>query len=295
MKIVVLGGTGMLGHKMFQILKKGFPETLVTTRSDVSQAPFDKVEFLHGGDVIKGVDVTDFVRLQGILKDIQPDYIVNCIGVIKQRDSAKQAIPTITINALLPHKLVAFSEKWGGRVIHLSTDCVFSGKRGLYTEDDFSDAEDLYGRSKFLGELHYENALTLRTSIIGRELVEHRSLLDWFLSQKGKSVRGYKRVIYSGLTTIQLAEVVGLVIRKFPKLHGLYQVVSEPISKYDLLGLVKEAFDLDIEIVPDEREVCDRSMRGDKFRAATGFACPAWPELVQGLAKDPTPYDQWGS
>ena len=138
-----------------------------------------------------------------------------------------------------------------------------------------------------------DNALTLRTSIIGRELVEHRSLLDWFLSQRGRTIKGFKWVIYSGVTTNQLAEVVLLVIRQFPHLHGLYQVVSEPISKYDLLCLLKDAYKLDVKILADEMEVSDRSMKGDKFRSATGYVCPAWPELVQVLAQDPTPYGQW--
>ncbi|MGP0045832.1 MAG: dTDP-4-dehydrorhamnose reductase family protein [Syntrophobacteraceae bacterium] len=292
-KVVILGAAGMLGHKMFQMIRKAFPNTLAIVREDVKQPPFDKVALLQGKDIIPGIDATDFNRLQELLGEIRPNYIVNCVGIIKQRDAAHQTIPNITINSLLPHKLAAFAEGWGGKVIHFSTDCVFSGKRGGYTEEDLSDAEDLYGKSKFLGEVQCDNALTLRTSIIGRELVEHRSLLDWFLSQKGRTIKGFKRVIYSGVTTNQLAEVVLLIIRQFPHLSGLYQVVSEPISKYDLLRLLKDAYKLDVEILADAMEVSDRSMKGDKFRSATGYVCPDWPELVQVLAQDPTPYDQW--
>jgi dTDP-4-dehydrorhamnose reductase len=293
MKMVILGATGMLGHKMFQIIRKAFPNTLGMVREDVKQPPFANVALLQGHDIIAGVDATDFNRLQGLLDEIRPDHIVNCIGIIKQSGASRQAIPSITLNSLLPHQLAAFAAGWGGKVIHISTDCVFNGKRGEYTEDDLSDAEDLYGKSKFLGEVQGDNALTLRTSIIGRELVEHRSLLDWFLSQKGKTIKGFKRVIYSGVTTNQLAEVVLFIIRQFPHLHGLYQVVSEPVPKYDLLCLLKDAYKLDVEILTDEREVSDRSMKGDKFRAATGYVCPSWPELVQSLAQDPTPYDRW--
>ena len=235
MRIVVIGGAGMLGHKMFQILRERFPGTICTTREDVRQPPFDSVELLQGDDVVRGVDVMDFDRLHGILKELRPDFIVNCVGIVKQRQESRMAMPTIAINSLLPHKLADLAEGWGGRVIHPSTDCVFDGKRGGYTEVDDSSAEDLYGKSKFLGELHCDNGLTLRTSIVGRELVEHRSLLDWFLLQQGKTVRGFRRVIYSGVTTNQLAEVVTLVIRDFPSLHGLYQAVSEPITKHDLL------------------------------------------------------------
>jgi len=293
MKVLVTGVAGMLGHKMFQLLRARFPGTLGTVIEDIRKPPFDKVDFLQGDDVIRGVDMADFDRLRGLLTEIQPDFIVNCVGIIKQRDEAKRAIPSITINALMPHKLVEFAEKWGGRVIHPSTDCVFSGKRGGYAEDDLSDAEDLYGKSKFLGELHYDNTLTLRTSIIGCELAEHKSLLDWLISQNGQAIRGFERVIYSGVTTIELAEVVTRIIRQFPQLNGLFHVVSEPISKYELLCLLKGAFGVAVDIIADESVTLDRSMKGDKFRLATGYQCPPWPELVQSLAQDPTPYHQW--
>jgi len=185
MRIVIIGGAGMLGHKMFQVLRERFPGTICTTLEDVKRPPFDKVELLQGDDVIRGVDVMDFDKLHNVLRDLRPDFIVNCVGIVKQRQESRMAIPSITINSLLPHKLAAFAAGWGGRVIHPSTDCVFDGKRGGYSEADDSTAEDLYGKSKFLGEIHCDNGLTLRTSIIGRELVEHRSLLDWFLSQQG--------------------------------------------------------------------------------------------------------------
>jgi dTDP-4-dehydrorhamnose reductase len=289
--IVVLGGTGMLGHKMFQILRERFPGTLTTARQTSFRPPLDRLELLQGPGVLRGIDVTDFTHLEGFLADLKPDWILNCVGIIKQRDEAHMAIPSITINSLLPHKLSTFAAAWGGRVIHFSTDCVFSGKRGRYTEDDLSDAEDLYGKTKFLGEIHTENALTLRTSMIGREIAGHKSLLDWFLAQKGKTIQGFRRVIYSGLTTLELVEVVTLILKKFSNLSGLYQVVSEPISKYDLLCLLRDAYDIEVEITPNETEVSDRSMKGDRFRAVTGYKAPAWPELVRNLADDPTSYD----
>jgi dTDP-4-dehydrorhamnose reductase len=292
-KIVVLGVAGMLGHKMFQVLKERLSGVVGTAREDLSRPPFNRVELLQGEDVIQGLDVMDFQRLHGILLEMRPSHVVNCVGIIKQRAEAEAAIPSITINSLLPHKLAEWSNEWGGRVIHFSTDCVFSGKRGQYTESDASDAEDLYGRTKFLGEVATENALTLRTSIIGRELVEHRSLLDWFLSQNHKSVRGFKRVIYSGVTTNYMAEVVASVIERRPSLAGLYQVAADPISKHDLLCLLRDAYSLDIQITPDYAEVSDRSMIGEKFVAATGMKTPPWPELVRSLASDPTPYARW--
>lgn len=291
--ILVLGGAGMLGHKMTQTLRQRFPETACTIRGSLDDPFYSRIDLFKQGPVVENVDAMDWIALEHMLRERQPDVIVNCIGIIKQRDEANNAIPSITINSLLPHKLAATAAEWGGRVIHFSTDCVFSGKSGSYTEDSPSDAEDLYGKSKYLGEVSAANALTLRTSIIGRELSSFRSLLEWFLSQDGDTVRGFKRVYYSGVTTNHLSETVADVIERFPKLSGLYQVTSNTISKYDLLCLVRNAFGLNIEIVPDEIELSDRSMIGDRFNTATGRICPAWPELVAELADDPTPYSNW--
>ena len=292
-KVMVLGGAGMLGHKMFQVLRERFAGTFCTVREDIRKAPFDRVELLQGNDVVPGVDVTDFPAIEAILSAFRPEYVVNCVGVIKQRAEAVSPIPSITINSLLPHKLAHMAARWGGRVIHFSTDCVFSGKRGGYTEEDLSDAEDLYGKTNFLGEVAVGNALTLRTSIIGRELIEHRSLLDWFLVQNHKTVRGYRRVIYSGVTTNHLAELVGSIIHKHPAVNGLYQVASEPVSKYDLLCLLSEVYQLDVHIEPDDLQVSDRSMRCDRLREVIDYQCPPWQVLAGHLAEDTTPYETW--
>jgi dTDP-4-dehydrorhamnose reductase len=290
---MVLGGAGMLGHKMFQVLREHFVGTFCTVREDIRKPPFDRVGLLQGDDVIPGVDVTDFPALEAILSGFRPEYLVNCVGVIKQRREAVSPIPSIGINSLLPHKLAEMAALWGGRVIHFSTDCVFNGRRGGYTEEDLSDAEDLYGKTKFLGEVAVANALTFRTSIIGRELSEHRSLLDWFLAQNHGTVRGYRRVIYSGVTTNHLAELVASIIQEHPGLRGLYQVASEPISKYDLLCLLRDAYRLDVRIEQDDLEESDRSIKVDKLREAIGYRCPPWPSLAQQLAEDGTPYDLW--
>lgn len=294
MKIVVLGATGMLGHKMLQILSSRFDSVIGFAYEDVSKPPYDRLELFQGVEMITGVNAADFQTLGKKLAAVRPDYIVNCIGIIKQRETASAYIPCIELNSLLPHKLATFAQKRGGRVIHFSTDCVFDGRRGGYTEKDFSDAEDLYGKSKFLGEVQGDNALTLRTSIIGRELTTHKSLLDWVLSQNGQMVKGFKNVVYSGVTTNQIADVVAMIIEQFPALSGLYQVVADPIPKHDLLCLIRDAFKLDLEIVPETETVSDRSMKGDKLRAATGYVSPSWPELIADLANDPTPYKEWG-
>lgn len=293
MKVFVLGGEGMLGHKMFQVLSERFSDTVCSLRGRLPDAAYRRVDLFQHGRVVEGLDAMDLPQLEHAIEGLRPEFIVNCVGVVKQRDEARDAIPTITLNSLLPHRLAQAARRWGGRVIHVSTDCVFSGNKGGYTENDRSDAEDLYGKSKYLGEVTAENALTLRTSIIGRELMEFRSLLEWFLAQRGRTVRGFKRVIYSGVTTNHLAKLVASIISSHPELSGLYQVAGSPITKHDLLGLVRDAFRLDVEIVPDETEVSDRSMSAGKLRMAIGHVCPPWTDLVSDLAADPTPYEQW--
>jgi dTDP-4-dehydrorhamnose reductase len=291
--ILLLGGGGMLGHKVFQRLRRDFPDACCTLHGAAGSGPADAIPLFQGRHVFRGVDVLQTEGLQALLWRLRPDVIVNCVGVIKQSPLASSAIPSIRINALLPHELAALSAEWGGRVIHFSTDCVFSGRRGAYTESDVSDAEDMYGRTKFLGEVAGPNALTLRTSIIGRELTRHHSLLDWFLSQNRRSVRGFTRAMYSGVTSNHLAGIVAGLIADGLPITGLYQVASQPISKYELLTLIRGAYQLDIEIVADDTVACDRTMSGARFDVATGHRCPSWDELVAELAADPTPYQEW--
>jgi len=292
-RILILGGAGMLGHKMFQHLRTRYPETWCTIRGAVTDPAFRHIALFQQGQVIEGVDAMNLPALAALLHDRQPDVIINCVGIIKQRHEAKAYIPSITINALLPHQLAEWGKDWGARIIHFSTDCVFNGKRGGYREEDFSDAEDLYGKSKYLGEVTCENAVTLRTSIIGRELSHFQSLLEWFLRQQGQTIQGFTRAYYSGVTTNYLARLVGDLITDFPQLSGRYQVTSPTIAKYDLLCLLRDAFTLPVTIMPNTEAFCDRSMYGDVFRQATGYPEPDWPSLVRELADDPTPYAVW--
>jgi dTDP-4-dehydrorhamnose reductase len=295
MDILVLGGTGMLGHKMFQRLRERFAETYCTIRGSVRDASLEHIELFQARNVCEHVDATDYAALQRLLSDRQPKVIVNCVGVVKQRQEAHEALPSILVNALLPHQLGKTCRAWGGRLIHVSTDCVFAGRRGEYRETDITDAEDLYGRTKALGEPTAAEAgvLTLRTSIIGRELFHFQSLLEWFLTQDHTRVRGYQRATYSGTTTSELAAVVGDIIKDHPRLTGLYQVTGPTISKYELLSLLRDAYALDVEMIPDNEFFCDRSMSGEKFCAATGYVSPGWPQLAKELAGDETPYQQW--
>lgn len=294
MEILVLGGAGMLGHKMVQRLGQRFPGTYCTIHGSGTSKAERKFCDFQNGRVVERFDATDFASLERFLLQKRPRVIVNCIGIIKQRAAAKDAVASITVNSLLPHKLAEICRQWGGRLIHFSTDCVFSGNRGGYREEDFADAEDLYGRTKFLGEVIASNSLTLRTSIIGRELRYFTSLLEWFLSKNHGKVKGYKKAIYSGVTTNWLAMVVGDLIEAHPDLSGLFQIAGPTISKFDLLCVLREAYELDIDIEPDDEFWCDRSMVGEKFARMTGYACPPWPELAAQLAEDATPYVSTG-
>jgi len=283
----------MLGHKLFQHLRKQHSGTHCTIRGSIHDEPVRKMDLFQAGNVVENIDLADFLTVEKLLWENRPKFVVNCAGVVKQRDDAKRAIPSIVINALLPHQLAGVCDRWGGRLIHFSTDCVFSGKRGNYEEDDFSDAEDLYGRTKFLGEVATGRAITLRTSIIGRELAHRKSLLEWLLEQNHKRISGYTRAMFSGVTTNYMAKVVENLIEYHPDLAGLYQVTSQTISKFDLLSLLRDAYQLDIEITPDPDFFCDRSMKGDKFTKATGCIPPPWPKLVAQLVNDDTRYEEW--
>ena len=289
-RLLILGGAGMLGHKVWQRLSARF-DARVTLRGRVSD--YAALNLFDPKRVIEGVDVTDFARLDALIDEVRPEAVVNCVGIIKQLAEAQQAIPSITINSLLPHRLAAACASVGARLVHISTDCVFSGRRGMYREDDPSDAEDLYGRSKFLGEVGGAKAVTLRTSIIGRELRGTSGLVEWFLQHRGGAVDGYEKAIFSGFTTLELADLIGDVLEKHPQLEGLYQVSTEPIDKLRLLQLLNEAYGANVIIRPSSAVRIDRSLDSSRFRAATGWSPKPWPALVEAMAADPTPYDEW--
>jgi len=218
---------------------------------------------------------------------------VNCIGIVKQLDAAKDSALSIEINSLLPHRLADCCSDLGAYLIHISTDCVFSGSRGQYSEDDLLDAQDLYGRSKALGEIDRANCLTLRTSIIGRELRGQHGLLEWLFSQRGKSVQGYTHAVFSGLTTYALSRLIALLILRESRLDGLFNVASTAISKYDLLNLASNAYNLAVRIKPSPDPVLDRSLNGSRFFKATGLSVQEWDVMMSQLALDPFDYDEW--
>lgn len=280
----------MLGHKLWQLYRDRF-DTWVTLRSTYRN--YAGYNLFDPQRTLGGIDAFDFDAVVRVMAQVRPEVAINCIGIIKQLPTAKDPIVSLTLNSLFPHRLANLCQAAGARLIHISTDCVFSGRKGMYTEDDISDAEDLYGRTKFLGEVGGMGCLTLRTSIIGREISTSSGLVEWFLANRGGHVRGYTQAIYSGFTTLALARIIGDVLEQQPDLNGVYQVSSEPINKYDLLCQLRDAYNLPIEIEPYAEVQIDRSLDSRRFRTSTGFVPPSWPEMIRELAADPTPYEQW--
>jgi len=281
MRILILGGDGMLGHQLLNSFGKRY-DVAVTLRRDLRDYPSPVFDMANR--IYSGIDVRSTDRLTEVFAVFCPEVVINAVGIIKQRDEAKASIPILEINALLPHRLSVLCKMLGARMVQVSTDCVFSGKKGHYTEDDFPDANDLYGRSKYMGEVHEAHCITLRSSIIGLELSRNKSLIEWFLAKKG-SIKGFRKAIYTGITTMEMARVIERVIVHYPKLSGIYHVASEPINKYNLLSKLSEKLHrTDIIIEPDDDFVCDRSLNSERFNYETNYIAPNWDEMLNELA-----------
>ena len=290
MRVLIFGGFGMLGHKLCQVFRDRF-ETWATVRS--TNPEHDSYGFLDPMRLVVGVDALSVETVAQALATVRPNAVINGIGIIKQLPTAHDPLVSLQVNSLFPHRLGLLCQEVGARVIHISTDCVFSGHKGMYTEDDVPDPEDLYGRSKLLGEVSGSHCLTLRTSFIGRELVYSHGLVEWFLSNRGRRIQGYTGAIFNGFPTLILAQILADVIDRRSDLSGVYHVSTEPISKYRLLCLLREAFQVPVEIEPFPDVSVDRSLDSTRFRAVTGFVPLSWEEMVQTMANDPTPYDVW--
>ena len=281
-KVLILGGSGMLGHMLFtQLSLQKNLDVYATARTSSG------LSLWFSPDLVKkiraDVDADNFDTVIRAFASIQPDIVINCIGLIKQLPIASDPFSAITINSLLPHRISMICRSAGARMIHISTDCVFDGKKGNYTETDTSTADDLYGRSKFLGEVAYPpHCVTLRTSIIGHELKGKLGLIEWFLAQKGE-VNGFTHAIYSGFPTVELAHIITDYILPNKDLSGVYHVSSDPISKYDLLSLVAKRYAKQIKIEPYDDFRQDRSLDSSLFRRLTGYMPPSWPELVDKM------------
>ncbi len=276
MKILVLGASGMLGNAMLRVMSAQEAWSVFGTVRGADPV-------LHAAApravLIAGVHADQPDSLLAAFAQARPDVVINCVGLVKQLSNAEDPLVAVPINTLLPHRLARMCEVAGARLVHVSTDCVFSGKQGNYAESDLADAQDVYGRSKLLGEVDYPHAVTLRTSIIGHELRSAHGLIDWFLSQQAR-VKGYTEAVFSGLPTCELARVVRDFVIPDASLRGVYQVAAEPISKHDLLQIVNREYGKNLKIEPDDQVKINRSLDASRFREATGYVAPAWPDLI---------------
>jgi dTDP-4-dehydrorhamnose reductase len=283
MDILVLGAYGMLGHRLMLDLGKKF-DVVGTARTERRwNAPI--MDALSSEKIVTGVDATDLSSIRSVIDRYKPRVVLNCIGIVKQAETAKDPITSITINSLLPHQLARMTKGVGGTLIHFSTDCIFSGRDGNYSPDQIPDPVDLYGRSKLLGEVR-ENGITIRSSLIGREIDSRNGLVEWFLSNRGKNVTGFRRAIFSGFATHEMAKVVEMIIDKAPVSKGIWQVASDPISKFDLITKIGAQSDARVNIVPDDTVVCDRSLNGEAFSTVTGYRAPDWDDMIKSMVKD---------
>ncbi|MGD9589709.1 MAG: dTDP-4-dehydrorhamnose reductase family protein [Pyrinomonadaceae bacterium] len=290
MRILILGATGMLGHKLLQQLGRRM-DVWGAVRGD--GRILKQLEIVEPERIISSIEADDERSLRSAIEICRPDVVVNAVGIVKQLPASADVITTLNLNSILPHRLAQLGEEYGFRLITISTDCVFTGKEGIYTEDDPPDARDLYGLSKFLGEVNSPGALTIRTSIIGPEIGSGHGLLEWFLSNRGGRVKGLPHAIFSGFPTIVFADIIERLITGHPGLSGIYHVSSEPISKLDLLHLFNEYYAAGVEIEPDDSVTIDRSLDSGRFRAEVGFVSDDWRTMVRRMADDATPYKRW--
>lgn len=282
MRILILGVSGLIGHQLLKQLSQNH-ETFGTLHK--SKQKYGNLKLLSGFNIIENVDVNNFKFLEGIISTVNPDVILNCVGITKRKIKSENILETLQVNALFPHKLAEWALLNKKRIIHFSTDCVFNGNTGNYTENSLTTAEDIYGRTKALGEIKYPHTLTIRSSFIGRELFDKTELLEWFLAQDGKVINGFKNTFYSGVSTIFMSKLVDKIISEHPNLSGLYQLSPEnPISKYDLLCIAKRAFKLEVEILVDEVQVHNPTLNSIKLRKELNLALPTWEEMMNELA-----------
>ena len=279
-RVLVLGASGMLGNAVLRLFSesRGY-EVFGSVRTSSALGLLPETVRKR---VIVGIDVENFDSLAGLFTQTRPQIVVNCIGLVKQLAQADDPLMALAINSMLPHRLARLCDIAGARLVHISTDCVYSGSRGMYTEDDPSDAQDLYGRTKFLGEVDYPHTITLRTSMIGHELKGAHSLVGWFLAQS-RTVKGFQSAVFSGLPTVEIGRVIRDFVVPNPQLCGLYHVSAEPINKYDLLKLLAHAYQMEINIVPDNTLVIDRSLDSSRFREMVGYEPAPWLQLVTDM------------
>lgn len=283
-KIIILGASGMLGHKMFEILSKQH-ECFGTVTSFTKY--FDIFPKEYHSKIIEGVMADKFDTVEKVITQIKPDFVINCIGVIKQNEMSHDAKNMIQLNALFPHQLASICDSVKSKLITIATDCVFDGQKGEpYLESDLPTCHDAYGMSKYLGEINYGNHLTLRTSIIGHELGSSLSLLDWFLNEESEVIKGYTKAVFSGLPTFELASFIDKYVLDNKELKGLYHLSVEPISKFDLLKLIAKEYNKKVEFVADDKVKINRALNSDKLRELVGYQSSNWKDLIYNMHQD---------
>lgn len=276
MNILIFGASGMLGHTLFRSLSMNKDNTVYGTARNTKG-----MEGFLSPRIISDLDITNLSAIDIVFKKLKPEIVINCVGIIKQLPTSEAPLSAIPINALFPHQLAALSVQYDAKLIHFSTDCVFSGAIGNYSELDKPDPNDLYSLTKLLGEVDDGRALNLRTSIIGHELNHStNSLLEWFLSQSGE-VKGFRKAIFSGFPTTQIAKVLqNYIFPSLDQLNGTYHLSADPINKFELLNLINAAYQKDIVIEPDDTLSIDRSLNSSKLRKIIDYAPPSWPDLI---------------
>lgn len=280
MKILILGASGLIGSTTLRVLSERKDwEVYGSIRAETAKPLLPTID---DSRFVMNLDVHNFSSVIQAFDEIKPDVLINCVGATKHKKEGNNPIDAIDLNALLPHKLVQICALANCRFIHISTDCVFSGDSGLYTESSATDAQDVYGKSKALGEVDYGNAITLRTSTIGHELQTKYGLLDWFLAQE-EVCKGFSRAIFSGLPTVVFAEIIRDIVLQHPELKGLFNVAAAPINKYDLLQLIAKVYNKKINITLDDSFIINRSLDASKFNQATGYNPPDWQRLIEAM------------
>lgn len=281
-RILVVGANGMLGHEAICVLAPDF-EVWGACRH-----PQDLPDLgVPPERMLGGLDATNADSAYALIERVRPDLVLNAVGIVKQRAMARAAIPSISVNSLWPHVLADACAASGARMVHVSTDCVFSGAHGHYLESDVPDDFDLYGRSKLLGEVtDRDNVVTLRTSMVGWQLGEPTGLVAWFAAHRGEPLKGFAKVIFSGLTTLALAEVIRDVLLPDSTISGLWHLSADPIDKYTLLANLAKSLGWDVDLRPVDKPVIDRSLDSTRFRERTGWTPPSWDEMLEELATE---------
>lgn len=289
MKIVILGVSGLIGHKLYQVLGQRFGNVLGVMHGRADR--FQRFGLFAPETIVEGIEAADFGAVSGMLDSLKPDVILNCAGITKRRPEINDPVQAISVNSLFPHLLARWAGDNDSRVIHFSTDCVFDGTIGNYTEESPTTGQDAYGKTKALGEIRYDHCLTIRSSFVGRELSVHSELLDWFLQQEGQKIRGFTQAWYSGISTIEMARIVGDIIEHHPQINGLHQLsIDGRISKYDLLCLARDSFGANIEIEPDDTVNIDATLDSSLLRSKMELKLPDWPQMMAELAAEADMY-----